>query len=643
MSDLPANVRGLFDADGSASSKRAAPAYAPTVGDDGSITIQVSSETPVPMRDTGVLEVLMHRGPENCDASACHSVLFHHDPNFILGPVESFVVSGGVSVARAKIMPDAMLPNGVKAIDAVRGKSLRGASLWYRYSHKDCTYDEKSNTLYVNKWRAMEVTLTPTPEDAQGYVRSANPPQGNTMTDPVIPAADPVAAPITPVPPVVDGARAAADAARAEVVAVVQLAESHGFRASEFAGLNLQQAKDKMLDMHLSKTPEPVAAGRSHVTFDIADKMRSAAENYVLKRCGMAKPDAQNPLNGRRFADAVKVYAEKLGIRGARDWSDDDACRFSMGKRSMMSWGARNAANTVSDMFDTFVTLDAVNKALVIGFDGSGARQTWPVFGKRRTVSDFRNYKLGTLATGNLEIVGENQPAPELSKSEGIYQNAIKRWAGTLSFSFEARKNDDMMEFARIMSTAGALAQRAVEKRVYQKLMMGLSLDPATATWTNNTTSGTIVSTTGDTLVAARANLDTVINAMVTKTDLSGNPISAMPDLLIVPSSLGNAARSIVGQVQPGQINGSNRSLEVLETPWLSSTILTGNSTTSYYLIARDVTFMEVTFLEGQEAPMAREYDMGAVDATGFLIAHYFEADAVALDGKFVGAHRGTT
>jgi hypothetical protein len=89
-------------------------------------------------------------------------------------------------------MADARMPSGVSVADAVDFGALRGVSIGYSYASRDCSYDEATGTLTVNKWRLLEVSLTPTPADTTGQVRSLPtlPTTGkdNPMTLPASPA-----------------------------------------------------------------------------------------------------------------------------------------------------------------------------------------------------------------------------------------------------------------------------------------------------------------------------------------------------------------------------------------------------------------------------------------------------------------------
>jgi hypothetical protein len=221
-------------------------------------------------------------------------------------------------------------------------------------------------------------------------------------------------------------------------------------------------------------------------------------------------------------------------------------------------------------------------------------------------------------------------------------------WGGTISLSEQAIVSDDTGRFMEGLRQAGVIAQKTIDKRVFQKLMMGISTDEATATWTDNVTSGaTIVHATNDAAIAARTNLSKVEAALMNKIGLDGNPTGNMGSFLIVPPDLQYVAAGLMG-IAPGQQNQTSLRYTVISSPWLQFSGLTGNSGTSYYLVAdpSEATGLVLSTINGIEEPKIEQYDPGAVAAYKWKIYNPFEVGmgAHTYGGKtlIAGIQQGT-
>ena len=626
--------------------------------EDGSYRFIGSTTAPCMVRvDRGgksveMAEILSHE-PGAADTTGFKSVLFNHNRNVILGKVNAMDLDGERSIAAVSLLESANLGNGVTVREAVDSGALAGVSMGFRYRPEDCEVDWDARTIRVGKWRAMELSLTPVPEDVgASTMRSVDlsclhpepdkdpavlvPSTRSAAMDPVIIPTEPAVAP-APAPAPVDPSTPSLD----DIRDVSRMAEDHGLRASDFLTLPKADALAKILDAVKERSaeehPAPTQAPGPSIRMleDSSEKAERAAEEFQINRSFGDKFD-NHPFAGRRVTDAARRFATMLGIRGAMDWSEKDAAAYALGDLRNMSSGARSAANISTASFATFINLNAITKVVARGFEQNTRGVNYDQWTERQVVPDFKQFSIGGLGTGNLIETAENVALPELAKSEGVYNSTAKLWGGTLSLSIQALINDDTREFDRSLRQAGAIAQKTINKRVYEKLLG--------KTWTNNTTVGTIVSTSADTLVAARANLDAVISAMLSKTGKDGNPLSNMPSFLIVPPAQITTARSIVGPVQPGQVNGANQQLTVIESAWLSASVLTGNSTTSYYLVCdpNEATAGVVSFIRGYESVQVDEYDAMAVAAKKWKVWLPFEADIVDFGGLIFGAHRGT-
>lgn len=654
----------------------------------------------------GFREVLSH-APGAVDFSAARALLINHNENLIAGPLSNIRLTADGLEMDADILPGATMGSGVTVEAAIAAGALRGISVGYNYSMKDTSFEESTRTLTVHKWRHLESSLTPIPADDEAALRCrsaailsvvnhhrANPPKDHAMNyEQWLAARGYDAAKLSDAETTKARAIHGAGGELPKDFAPVAVVVSESTRAQEIAALReeaanakrenviraraaehgidikgIDFAKFKTVEDGLGElltrkakadatTPPPVTA-TSSINYDQQDKVRDAfvgamAHSANVKSDEFAKLQKDNPLVGRGIQHAIKRSAAMLGCR-TENWSKYDIAYFAMGKPEMMSQTAqRDAANVTSGSFPNFVFLNAVTKVVARGYEMGSATARYRRIVETQRVPDFKQFSIGALGTGNLQKTAENIAFPELDKSEGVYNSTVKMWGGTLSLSLQALVNDDTAQFDRILRQAGAIADKTIDRRVFQKLLMGTSAAEATSTWTSNTTSGgSLVYTTADLAVAARGKLALVRAALANKLGLDGNPLGTMPRFLIVPVTREIEAQGIVGPVSPGQIGqntGQSITYEVIATPWLEASALTGFSTTSYYLLAdpNEVTGLVLSYINGLDSIQVQPYDAGAVAGLNWKLWLPFEADlhfmTVGSTATVAAAQQGTT
>lgn len=626
--------------------------------DDGTermqLTLIASSETPV-MR-YGDKEILAH-GADNVRLDRLRTVgafLINHDRDQRVGSVESVELKDSTLVVRVLL---GTTERAKVCQREVEDGSLRSVSIGYNIYHWD--EDNEARTYTAVDWEPFEVSLVSIAADPSAMIARGD--QGSESTwkqllassRSIVEANKGAPMPNENNEPEVETSKEKDEAKRAQEIAaqrveaaerkaeLMELALRHQINTEsiDFDTFDSRESGYRALMDQLATqnaTQEPKSRVQPAViTDDEVDKVERATENWLTHRVGFEQAADGNPLAGRSWQEAGRRHARMMHIRGAEDWSKHDVAYYILGMPNhIKGTGRRDAANILSSTHASFVTLDAITKVVAKGFEQGSRAANYREIVDMRQVPDFKNYRIGSLGTGNLQQTAEAEAFPELAKSEGVYSNAISMWGGTLSLTYQALVDDDAGEYDRSLRQAGAIADKTINKRVFQKFLMGTSSDTATATWTNNTTSGaTIVSTTADTIVAARGNLDTVISAMMTKIGQDGNPLGHPPYFLIVPTALEGQARAITGGIAPGQPDlhtPSGGSLQVVSSVWLdSSSTLTGASATSYYLLAdpMEVTGLCVSMLTGVTSPQVQQYDPGAVAAINHKIFLPFEAD----------------
>ena len=607
------------------------------VSDDGLIRVLASTDAAVPMGDWR--EVLSHEDGA-VDMSAARALLVNHNPDQIAGNLSLCHVDGRACQAEARVNKDAKMQSGIGVLGAVRDGSLRGVSIGYTYQRGDTSWNSETRTLRVNKWRLLEVSLTPIPADAAASVRSlpfeiTEPPQANSG-----PIGDTRMSDIENQPEQPGLDKAAIETQTREAVMkeqreAVEYARSYGIDASDVIGKNLDEVKELVLQrartiLTENKEPQHPVSPVVSVGKEAIDKHAEAVQDAFCARVHNDKAQAGNPYMGRSIRSMGLKFARSMGV-DTEDWSNKDAAHFVLGELNATR-NVRDAANISSASFPNFVFLDAITKVVAKGYEAGASNIIYPKISDRNNVPDFKASNIGGMGTANLQQTAENMAFPELDKSEGVFQSQAKMWGGTLSLSLQALINDDTGQFERSLRMAGTIAQKTKEKRAIEKFLRGTATTVA-STWTNNTTNGaTIVYTSADEVAAARANIYRASVGLMNKLGLDGNPLGTMPRYLLCGPTNSLFARGLL-QDASGQVVANSGSLELLVSPYFELSTLTGNSTTSYYLLAdpMQVTGLLETVISGYENPQVQEYDAGAVGARKWKIWQPFEFDLFSV------------
>jgi HK97 family phage prohead protease len=636
------------------------------LGAEGQINLIASTDKPV---DWGSWrEVLKHDG-QSIDMRAARSLLINHKPDQLAGSISGMQVVNGELRSAADIDEDAKMQSGVSVRKAVKKRQLGGVSIGYSYDMKDTAFNEETRELTVNKWRLLEISLTPIPADSRAHVRSMP-----TETTAALPAAtkerttvmpEVITPQVTPVVPPVDHAALIRELAEskereAKAVRTLKLQTLAAEQGIDTAGIDLgsfaSEAEGLTELIKRKAKPTEIKPGNTpvHTNIDAADKARDAALGAMAFNAGFKgrKDQEGNPLVGKSMRNIIRQTAQMLG-ENTGNWDETDIAWYGLGRNEKIQGTRSGPANVTTSNFSTFVFLNNITKILAMGYERGAASSQYKKICSFQTVPDFKTYNIGALGAGNLTNTVEDTAFPELTKTDGVYSNTAKMWGGTLSLTIQALKNDDLGQFNRVLSQAGGLLDKTMDRRVFQKLLMGTSSAEGTSTWTSNTTSGgSLVYTTQDLMAAARGKLGLVRTALQVKTGLDGNPTGNIPRFLICGPTREMEARAITGDNGPGLQAGvaqPSATMTVIPTAWLEASALTGNSTTSYYLLCdpADVTGLVVSTVQGMEGIQVEQYDAGAVAAIKYKLWSPFEADlhfiSISSTNTIAAAQQGTT
>lgn len=336
----------------------------------------------------------------------------------------------------------------------------------------------------------------------------------------------------------------------------------------------------------------------------------------------------------RHFDEKTLDAADNLRNLGIEETLLNAARRNGYSGRSLKAdtRGVLQAAFATMSLPGIFSNV--ANKFLLSGFDG--VDQVWRRIASIRSVSDFKtvtSYRLsGAFAFDEIGAGGEIKNG---EVSEETYSNAAKTYAKMFSVTREDLINDDL----------GALS--ALPSRIGR----GAALKLNSVFWTafHDTaaffTAGNKNLVTGSALGGADPieSLTTAEVAFMDQVDPDGYPIAITPAMLLVPHGLYAKATSLMNSAEVRNPSGGkepignphNGKFEVVTTPYLSSSAISGSSATSWYLLANpgDMSMLEVCFLNGTETPTVESADAD-FNVLGIQMRGFFDFGVALQDHR---------
>lgn len=397
--------------------------------------------------------------------------------------------------------------------------------------------------------------------------------------------------------------------------------------------VTVEAAGAKLLDL-LGKDSAPAtpagAVSRVETVADETDKFRAAAVESIMARAA-AKDDkgqpvratSANPFRGHKLIDLARACLARAGV-----------------KTDGMSQMEVVAAAFTQSTSDFPVLLENTMHKTLQGAYATAAL-TWRRFCNIGSVSDFRasnRYRVGSLS--NLDAVNElgefkNKTIPDGEKSS--ITAATK--GNIINLSRQAVINDDLGAFVGLAAALGRASARTIEADIYALLAQNAGLGPTMSdSYTLfHANHGNI--TTGAAISMAALDLDRV--ALASQMDVGGNDyLDLVPDVLLVPMSLGGTARGIVGAEYDPDTTGKlqkpnivkNMVRDVVDTPRLSGT--------RRYLFADAAAapVLEVAFLDGAQEPYLELQDGFDVDGARYKVRLDFGTAAIDYRGAITNA-----
>ena len=340
-----------------------------------------------------------------------------------------------------------------------------------------------------------------------------------------------------------------------------------------------------------------------------------------------------------RYASLADIARKFVDLTGANTASmpKHEIVRQAMLQRSDAGYHTTGSFSNV--------LLDATNKTLLASYDEAAV--TYPLW--VRTGPSAPDYKtLNRIRFGELGdpgVVPENHPYPESRPTDSKESYNVEKHGTIFSISLEAVVNDDVNAISRLPAMEGNAMRRAINRAVYSILTSNPNLSDGIALF-HATSHGENL----DATALAAGALDTGFNVMMTQSGLHADSLlNIQPRYLIVPAALSATALQLTNSTANPSVGGDttgSSGVVNLYGPGGPRTIipviegqLDASSTTAWWLAcdASQCDTIDLTFLQGEEAPVLERMQGFEVDSVKYKVRQSFAAAPVDFRGLYQG------
>lgn len=318
------------------------------------------------------------------------------------------------------------------------------------------------------------------------------------------------------------------------------------------------------------------------------------------------------------------------GLDVERNYNEETLDRASKFRRRGFRWHAEQIAAAAGKQIDAdpgtqewiqaaFSTSElsglvgnVANKALQNAF------QTVPTAADKitatRSHANFMTNTVYSLAlNGELQLVSKDGELKHLRMSEESRTRTVQTRGAVLSITRQDLINDDLNAFA---DNAKALGRKAIHSRE-KTLFAAVNATAAGASFFT-TARGNYFE--GSTTNLSSTSLTTAVQLFRDQVGPDGLPVMIDPKILVVPTALEQTARELMNsQYVVGPTSAKTPSanvwqgaFDVVVSPWLSNSSLTGASSTAWYLLGdpNDLAALEIAYLNGLQTPTVEFFGM---------------------------------
>lgn len=362
------------------------------------------------------------------------------------------------------------------------------------------------------------------------------------------------------------------------------------------------------------------------------------------------KDFAQMPLG--KLAEEC-LYADGYTHETIRRLNNSQIAQLALGFQRQVGIRAEGGLHTTGTLAE--ITRDALNKVLTAAYEE--APQTWRgPMRQAASVSDFKEKHVVKLsAASNVPIWTDGTDPNQVKLTNEKEKYAVEARAETISFSWQFIVNDDVDAVSRVPQLMGNAFSRTVNATAWAQVTgnptmadgQALFLEtPAGNRLQSNYITGSATPT--NTTIGSMRKLMRLMRGL--NKDVNGTAALADDVLNLTPFYIvGPAALEelILKQVFSGADPAASGNAAVFNTSRnltpIIEPLLDGDSSTAWYLFASPSTVdtIEVTFLQGQETPVAHEYMDDKSMSQNFTLVQTFAAKAI--EWRSIIKHKGAS
>ena len=346
----------------------------------------------------------------------------------------------------------------------------------------------------------------------------------------------------------------------------------------------------------------PIAnPGRVHAGADERDKLRTAMQQAIAARAGMAPADTQNEYRGATLFEMARACAERAGVN----------------PRGMDRMEIVASAFTHSTSDFPLLLGNSARVALLAGYEE--VPETFPQFTRAITLTDFKETTSAGLGQfSDLDKIPENGEYKYGTFGEHGQKIRLVTFGKMFSISRQAIINDDLGAFTAVPRKMGRAAKRTLGNEVFRLITSNPTLADGVALFHanhKNLLTGAALGTT---------SLDAMRAKMAMQKGADGSRVNVPLKYVLVPVGLGGLARTVLAaEYEVGGTAGSNvpnimrNRFEVIEDPRLDDA-----SGTAWYGVADPNLFdgLVVGYLDGRQDPYLETKEGWNVDGVEFKV-----------------------
>lgn len=419
--------------------------------------------------------------------------------------------------------------------------------------------------------------------------------------------------------------------AKERVVGMKKKAIAEKWDSARYELESIKATSEIKLELVRAERPAGPAIHASHQ--DVSGEILACAieltgkrdEKKVLDTYGEKTVEAASKQfrHGVSLQELIIEAARANGYQGSTFKKDPAAC-WLYATRPIMAGG-------FSTVDLPGILSNNANKFLLQGYQF--VESAWRSISAIRPVSDFKtitSYRM--TGNGMFQEVAPDGRIPHGKLGEESYSNQAKTYGLMLSVTRQDIINDDL----------GAITT------VPQNLGRGAGLKLNNVFWTEFMDNSTFFTTgranyfEGSSTNLSVDSLTTGEQKFLDMVDADGNPISAMPRILLVPTALSTLAtnlysaqeiRDTTANTKYATQNPHTNKFRPVTSRYLGLSSISGYSATAWYLLADPVesATIEVCFLNGVESPTIEE-SATEFDTLGMSMRGYFDFGVAKQD-----------